>query len=156
MPFGSFYELSINAALLFVLIYAIGDDWRRYRIRNDVILLLLVLFGMLCLVKFDWDFVKSHVAFGALVFLGLFAAYAIGITGGGDAKLLAVAFLWVGQSQALAFSVLLLMFTLVYYGAVKARLAPHRVVNGKMVIPYGPSIASAWITTVIAYGLQVL
>jgi Flp pilus assembly protein protease CpaA len=153
MPFGSFYELSINAALFFVLIYVIGDDLRRYRIRNDVIVLLLVLFGLLCLLKFDWDFVKAHLAFGAIAFVGLFAFWALGLTGGGDAKLLAVALLWLGHSQALAFSVVMLVFTLLYYIGVKAKIAPHSSVNGKTVIPYGPSIASAWILTVLAYGL---
>ena len=156
MPFGSFNELSINAALFFVLIYVIGDDLRRYRIRNDVILLLLVLFGLLCLVKFEWYFVKTHLAFGAVAFVGLLAVWALGLTGGGDAKLLAVALLWLGHSQALAFSVIMLVFTLLYYVGVKAKIAPHRLVNGKTVIPYGPSIASAWILTVLAYGLEVL
>ena len=55
----------------------------------------------------DWADFKWNIAFAALMFVVMLAVYSFGWMGGGDVKILAVAFLWTGVSGALPFAVLL-------------------------------------------------
>jgi prepilin peptidase CpaA len=48
--------------------------------------------------------------FAALMFVVMLAFYSIGWLGGGDVKILTVAFLWTGSSGALPFAILLSFF----------------------------------------------
>ena len=62
----------------------------------------------------QWNF-----AFALLMLAGGAYAYSLQQIGGGDLKLLAVAFLWTGPWFAAPFVILLLIFTGAYYVAAK-------------------------------------
>ncbi|WP_048707734.1 A24 family peptidase [Microvirga massiliensis] len=142
-------EALILATLIAVLAYIIVDDMRNFRIRNDVVLVLLALFAVFALVRGDWAWLGGHLAFGAVMFALLLGMYALGWMGGGDVKLLAVAFLWLGMDHSSGFAMFLALFTMLYVVAVKflPLPIPKKSVSGKTRIPYGPAIACAWITT---------
>ena len=73
----------------------------------------------------QWNF-----AFALLMLIGGTYAYSLQHIGGGDLKLLTVAFLWTGPWLAVPFVVLLLIFTVAYYVAAGSvwprRSAPPR------------------------------
>ncbi len=79
-------------------------------------------------------------------------AYSLQRIGGGDLKLLTVAFLWTGPWLAAPFVILLLMFTIVYYVAAKLGFAAARRTSAGLRIPLAPSLAGALIG-VFALGL---
>ena len=83
------------------------------------------------------------------MFALFFAMYAFGWMGGGDVKLLSVAFLWIGLDNALPFAFLLVAFTLAYVAAVNFLpiALPVKQAGGRTKIPYGPAISLAWIAT---------
>lgn len=74
--------------------------------------------------------------------------------GGGDLKLLTVAFLWVGPFCALPFALFLLLFICIHIIAVKLKLVEARVANGDKWLPFAPSIAAALISVFMAGCLQ--
>jgi prepilin peptidase CpaA len=67
--------------------------------------------------------------------------------GGGDVKLLTVAFLWVGIGCALPFAVLLLLFAGMHVIATKLGWAETRQADDdeRKRIPFAPSVAAALI-----------
>src|SRR5215510_10262385 len=97
--------LLITAVVLF---YVAVTDLRHYKIRNELILLLLALFALHTLLSARW--VEAAWGFGlaAFVFAVLVYCYSRHWMGGGDVKILGVAFLWVGIDCALPFALLLL------------------------------------------------
>jgi prepilin peptidase CpaA len=79
------------------------------------------------------------------MFIIMFFIHLHRLMGGGDVKLLSVAFLWVGIGCALPFALLLLLFASVHtiaakLGWVDAQRAKN---DGRMRIPFAPSIAAA-------------
>lgn len=119
------------------------EDARHYRIRNAAI---VVLASAVC---------AAYLAGrpGALVPLGVFiiagfaalaVAFARGWIGGGDAKLLTVALAFAGPSSAAPFAILLLVCVGLYALGAKVGALPARSVEGRREIPFGPSIAAAW------------
>jgi prepilin peptidase CpaA len=141
----------LNAALVALLIYVIVDDLRFYRIRNVAVLALLAV-SVVSLVMGGTVALPAHALFALIAFAALAAAYARNLLGGGDAKLLAVAFFWIGPSLAVLFAVALFGLTLLYWAGARLSILPHRLVGGRMKIPFGPSIACAWIVTILASG----
>jgi prepilin peptidase CpaA len=88
----------------------------------------------------QWNF-----AFALLMLLGGAYAYSLHQIGGGDLKLLAVAFLWTGPWFAAPFVVLLLIFTSAYYVAARFGFAAARRTEAGLRIPLAPSLAAALI-----------
>ena len=79
---------------------------------------------------------------------GMLYYYSQGLMGGGDVKLLAVAFLWTGPWAALPFAILLLIFVGVHVLAARVGWAVvQRNEMGKQRIPLAPAIAAALIGT---------
>ncbi|MCP8937852.1 prepilin peptidase [Alsobacter sp. SYSU M60028] len=140
-------NILIGAVLAGLLAQVVHDDLRRYVIRNGVVLALLALFAVDMAVRASWPDVVQHVLFGGAVFALLLACYALGAMGGGDVKLLSVAFLWFGLWCAGAFATALLIVTILYSGLGALGVAPVRRTPKGMVIPFGPSIAVAWAAT---------
>jgi prepilin peptidase CpaA len=95
----------------------------------------------------QWNF-----AFALLMLAGGAYAYSLQQIGGGDLKLLTVAFLWTGPWLAAPFVILLLAFTLVYYFAARLGFAAARRTSAGLRIPLAPSLAGALIG-VFALGL---
>jgi prepilin peptidase CpaA len=136
--------LIVTGALLFYVAY---NDLRHYKIRNELILALAVLFVIHAVVSGRWTSAQWNVAFAAVMLAAMLLFYARRLMGGGDVKLLGVAFLWVGIDCALPFAVLLLAFAGVH--AMAARLGwadVQRMSNdSRPRIPFAPSIAAALI-----------
>ena len=132
-----------------VLIYIAVEDMLRFKIANGSIIVLALLFLVFSLVTGALWPPLWHLLFGAVMFAFVVAAYSYGVMGGGDAKLLAVAFLWIGAQNATLFCLLLSVAAGVYL--VLQRLfhfLPGKTnATGRFMIPYGPCIAAAWITT---------
>jgi prepilin peptidase CpaA len=79
------------------------------------------------------------------MFLVMFVVYSFNMMGGGDVKLLSVAFLWVGIDCALAFALLLLLFSSIHAIASKLGWANAQLgeSDDRKRIPFAPSIAAA-------------
>ena len=145
--------LVVTAAILF---YAAWTDLKSYTIRNDVVLVLVVLFFAHALVSGRWPSVPWNVGLAALIFVVLVCFYALNLVAGGDVKLLTVALLWAGIDCALPFSILLLVFIALH--SLTARLgwaSSQRLPDDdRKRIPVSPSIAAALIGIFVLGCLQ--
>jgi len=131
------------------LVFVAVEDARRFRIRNGAILVLVGLFGLaVWLSGTDQDAIW-HGVFATLVLVLMFGAFALGLVGAGDAKLMSVACLWIGPENALLFAMALLCLTGLYGVGAKLRVLPARLDGHRVKIPFGPSIALAWIMTIV-------
>ena len=109
--------LLVSGAVLF---YVAVTDLKAYKIRNEVMLLLISLFVLHALASGRWLNLGWNIALAALVLGFLVFFYARGWMGGGDVKILTVAFLWIGTDCALVFAILLSVFASLH--ALTARL----------------------------------
>lgn len=142
----------VNLSLCGILVYIIIDDLNNYRIRNEAIGFLLALFVLNTLVTSSYQEAGLKLAIATGFFLVLLFPYSRGALGGGDVKLLGVAFLWLGGPQRLEFAFLFFLLTLTYVAAAKLGLAPSRGEKAAF-IPFAPSIAGAWLLTILASAL---
>lgn len=142
-------EVMILAVLAAVLAFVVQDDLRNYRIRNEAVLALLVLFLASVALAGTTREALAHAAFAAAITAILLVSYQMGAMGGGDVKLLAVAFLWLGLEHSFVFSLLLLGFTLGYAALGKLGILPRKLVASRPKIPFAPCIAAAWLLTTI-------
>jgi prepilin peptidase CpaA len=161
MPFDSFNPFLANSVLVIaavVLFYAAFTDLRQFSIRNELILVLAVLFFVHALVSGRWTDMLWNLAFAATMLAVLLYFYSRNLMGGGDAKLLTVAFLWSGLHCALVFAVLLLVFAGLHTVAAKLGWAHSQQADADMRlrIPFAPSIAAALIGVFMLGCLQPL
>jgi prepilin peptidase CpaA len=76
--------------------------------------------------------------------------------GGGDVKILAVAFLWTGLSGALPFAILLALFASAHGLAAKLGWVKSQITAaGRRRIAFAPSVAAALICTFMLRSLQL-
>ncbi len=146
---GQQYKFYIEAAAVAVLVYVGVSDFRIYKIRNDVLLLLLVLYVLLAIVDRSQFEVLTNIILAVLLFAVLVWFYARGGIGGGDVKLLTVAALWVGSHCALLFSALLLLFVGTHVFAAWMGWAETKAISHRLAIPYAPSVAAALIGVIL-------
>ena len=141
------YSGLVLIATAAVLFYVAFTDLRHYRISNELITVLGVLFLIHSLVSGRWASLHWNIGFALLMFVFMIVLYARGLMGGGDVKLLTIAFLWVGIGCALPFAVLLLVFAGVHAIAGKLGWIATQISDqdGRQRIPFAPSIASALI-----------
>jgi prepilin peptidase CpaA len=139
--------LMVTVAALFYVAFV---DLRHYKINNELILLLIGLFLLYSLTSDRWT-VAWHLGLAAGVFLFLIYPYTWRWIGGGDVKILSVAFLWVGIECALAFVLLLLLFVALHTVAARFGWAGSQQEDNdsRQRIPFGPSIATALIATIL-------
>jgi prepilin peptidase CpaA len=92
----------------------------------------------------------GHIGVAALLFVLLLFAYARGMLGGGDVKILTVAFLWTGLDCALPFALCLLGFSMLHVEASRRGLvaSPMRA-DGRPRIAYAPAVAGALIVVFV-------
>jgi prepilin peptidase CpaA len=148
-PTLSLWILVITAVTLF---WVALTDLREFKIRNEFVAVLIVLYLLYALCSGAWVSMQWNFAFALLMLLGGAYAYSLQQIGGGDLKLLAVAFLWTGPWYAAPFVILLLIFTGVYYLAARFGFAAaHRTAAG-LRIPLAPPLAGALIGA-LALGL---
>ena len=142
--FASEMVLILTAAVLFYVAY---NDFRHYKIRNELILVLAGLFFVHAFVSGRWVSVHWNVACSLLMFMVMLVLYSRRLMGGGDVKLLGVAFLWTGVDCALPFAVLLLLFAGIHAIAARLGWADVQVMDNdtRKRIPFAPSIAAALI-----------
>ncbi|MCI0600624.1 MAG: prepilin peptidase [Beijerinckiaceae bacterium] len=145
-------ELLIRIALAAILIFVILDDLRNYRIRNEAVAALILLFLLRAILMGQFAEALSHAVFAAVMFAVLLLAYSRGFLGGGDVKLLGAAFLWLGMENSFLFSIFLLAFTILYVLLAKLGTVPKRMVSARTKIPFGPCIGGAWLVTLLGSG----
>ena len=143
----SFAAFAVEVATAAILLYAAATDLKRFVIPNALIVALALMFFLDAGLAGQWSRIAWNFGFAFAILAILLAFYARGQLGGGDVKMLTVAFLWTGIDCAFIFSVLLLGFVLLYVAAGKLRLAriEHRQSNGRKRIAFAPSIAAALI-----------
>ena len=152
---GSASAYLFQAAASVLLLRAAWTDLREYKIGNKLVLALGGLFVAYALIAGQWSDLRWDLVFAAIMFLAFLVVYALGWMGGGDVKLLAVAFLWVGLSGAQTFSILLAISSGAH--AIAARLGwvkSQLTDTGRRRMPYGPAIACAVIGTFCLQTLQ--
>jgi prepilin peptidase CpaA len=147
--YGYQYKFSIEAAAVAVLFYVGLIDFFTFKIRNDVVLLLLVLYVLLAVVSRSWTEIEFNILLAVImsvILLWLFARRAIG---GGDVKLFAVVCLWISAQAVLPFAILLLVLVALHVGAAKLGWTRIKVIGGRTAISYGPALAGALIGTIM-------
>jgi prepilin peptidase CpaA len=149
----AYVVLAITSALL---LRAAWTDLREYKIRNELILALAGLFVLYALLTRHWTELRWDLTFAAFMFVVLLVFYALGGIGGGDVKMLAVAFLWTGLSGALPFAIFLALFSGAHSLAAKfSWVRSQDSGTGRLRIPFAPSIAAALICTFMLRTLQL-
>ncbi|HTE77627.1 MAG TPA: prepilin peptidase [Xanthobacteraceae bacterium] len=146
---GYTYRFYIEAALVAVLFYIGFTDFRSFKIPNNVILLLLVLYVLFAIVARTPPEVLSNLILAAITFVVLLWFYTKGVVGAGDVKFVTVACLWIGLHCALLFSLFLLILIGVHVLAAWLGWAATKPMGGRLAIPYAPSVAGALIATVL-------
>lgn len=148
--YGYEYRFYIEVALVAVMFYVGYTDFRSFKIRNNVLSLLLILYVLFALVARTSPEILSNVIFASIIFAVLALFYTKGVIGGGDVKLVAIVCLWVGVHCALLFSILLLLFIGLHLIVAWWGWANTKPMAGRFAIPYAPSVAGALIITVMA------
>ncbi len=146
---GDAYRFYIQAALVAVLFYVGFTDLRTFRIRNDALLLLLILYVLFAIVTRTPTEILSNIILSAITFGVSLWFYTKGVMGGGDVKFISVACLWIGLHCAALFSILLLVFIGLHVFAAWMGWAATKPMAGRFAIPYAPSVAGALIATII-------
>ena len=117
-PTLSHVVLVITAGVLF---YVALTDFKYFKIRNELILVLAGLFIVHALLSGRWVSAYWNLALAAFMFAVMLYFYAQNLMGGGDVKILTVGFLWIGLDCALVFAVLMAIFATVHVAAAKLR-----------------------------------
>ncbi len=146
-----FLSLSIFPVLMIV---AGAGDALSLRIPNWLTGLIAASFFPLALASgMPWDVMLMHLATGTGLFFAGFALFALGLFGGGDAKLIAAAGLWFGWPNAVPFLVLAvfaggllalavgLWAVLNMNAEIKGQSWPKRLSSLKPNVPYGYALA---------------
>lgn len=157
-----------------LVLYGAWSDARALRIPNWVSLALLSLFYPTALVAgIGLEAIAWHTGAGAVVLLVGFILFALGLFGGGDAKLMAAVALWVGWRDVLVFA-----FAMVLVGGVLSVLvvllrkglgmwpdwlvkSAHGLFTPNKAVPYGIAIAAGALIMVprmdmLPHGLRTL
>lgn len=148
-PMLSLWILVLTAATLF---WVALTDLKEFKIRNEFVAILVGLFVVHALCSGAWVSMQWNFAFALLMLLGGAYAYSLQQIGGGDLKLLAVAFLWTGPWFAAPFVILLLIFTGAYYVAARFGFAAAKQTPAGLRVPLAPPLAGALIGA-LALGL---
>lgn len=157
----AFVQSALMATYISLVCCGAWNDARTLRIPNFVSLALLMTFIPMALVAgIGLEAVAWHLGAGTVVLVIGFALFTFGLFGGGDAKLMAAAALWVGWDQVLFF-----LFAVVLTGGVLSLLVvllrkglglwPDWLVKSaeglfvpNKAVPYGVAIAVGAVLTV--------
>jgi Flp pilus assembly protein protease CpaA len=147
--YTEYYKLGVEAAVVLVLCYIGFTDFRTFKIRNENILLLLVLYAMYAVVARSALEILANVMLATAMFALLVWLHTKRVLGAGDVKLIPVICLWVGGRCALLYSVLLLMLIGLHLAAVGMGWAPTHNMAGRRGIAYAPSLAGALVGIIL-------
>ena len=143
-PQASLWILVLTSATLF---WVALTDFRKFTIPNEAVIVLAVNYFLFALVSGRWASVPWNIGFAALMLAGMIYTYITYKMGGGDLKLLAVAFLWTGPWLVAPFAVLLLIFVGIHYLAARFGWTAAQRTPAGLRIPLAPSVAGALIST---------
>jgi Flp pilus assembly protein protease CpaA len=141
-PTLSHVVLVITAGVLF---YVALTDFKYFKIRNELILVLAGLFILHALLSGRWVSAHWNLALAVLMLCLMLYFYAQNLMGGGDVKILTVGFLWVGLDCALVFAALMAVFAIANVVAAKFGWVKVQQVGEHKRIPFAPSVAGALI-----------
>jgi prepilin peptidase CpaA len=162
-----------QAAILVVfplcMAYAAFSDLFTMTIPNRVSLILIAAFlGLALLTGMAPGIIAFHLLAATAVFAGCFALFALGVMGGGDAKLLTASALWFGWNlELVSFLIVIGIFGGVLTLAIlMARTGPaqymlsrvpmtHNLTDAKAGIPYGIAIGAAGLVCYPSTSLMV-
>lgn len=147
---GGEYKFYVEATTVAVLFYVAMTDFLTFKIRNDVVLLLLVLYVLFAFVTRSRLEVVMDILLAIIVFAVLLWFYTQGVVGGGDVKFVTIVCLWVGTHCGLLFAMLLLALGGLHLLAAKMGLVRTKPIAGRVSIPYAPSVAGALIGTIVS------
>jgi prepilin peptidase CpaA len=156
LPHGFFLSQVVLVITSCLLFYVGLTDLKEYRIRNELVLVLAGLFFLYAALSGRWVTIHWNIGFALLMFLIMLFAYTKNLMGGGDLKILTVAFLWVGVDCALLFSVLLFVFAALHTLAAKRGWLGAQTVDGRVRIAFAPAVAGALIGTFLLGCLEPL
>jgi prepilin peptidase CpaA len=139
---ASYGVLVVAATLLF---YLAATDLRQFRIRNELILVLMGLFFVHSLLSGRWVEIHWNLGFAGLSFALMLVCYVRGLMGGGDLKLMTVALLWTGPHCALPFLIILVIFASLHALAARLDWVQALRVEGRLKVAFAPSIAAGLI-----------
>lgn len=169
--------LTLIFFMLGLFAFAALNDFFKLKIPNYISVTIIALFALAYLVCQFIDFnpfqpLGNHLTAGGLLFIIMFGMFAFNLIGGGDAKLIPAAALWVG-TEGLAYFVLVtilwgfplalvaLFFKNTTIGnKITIKISGHKyftegwikaLANGENVVPYGIAIAAGVITTFISF-----
>ena len=148
--FPIFYEDLIIVFASCVLLFVAFADLQNYKIKNENVLLLGALYFIYAFTSGTWNAIPYHLGIAVLIFVILLVCYSYGMLGGGDVKLLTVAFLWTGRDCALLFAIVMLVITGVHTGLVYLGLLSAQTVKGRQRIAYAPAIAGALVVVFVS------
>jgi prepilin peptidase CpaA len=131
-------------------------DFKEYKIPNWSILLLVGLFLTHAFFSGRWINIQFNLGLALIIFLFSIYFYSRGLMGGGDVKILTIAFLWVGIDCALPLAVLIMLFATIHTGVAKLGWKVARSNEGRMRIPFAPSVGAALVSTFILDCMQAL
>ncbi len=147
----------------FLLIYAAISDFRTMRIPNWLTgLMFLSFFPVAFIAGMPWDIMGWHLAAFGVVLAVCFGLFAFGLIGGGDAKMLAAAALWIGWWPLMGtyivyttlFGGLLAIIMKVWqalqleHGIWGTEGVLRKILNKKLDLPYGAAIAAGALVTI--------
>ena len=125
------------------LCYVSVSDFKEYKIPNWSILLLIGLFLAHAFFSGRWISIHFNLGLASIIFLFSIYFYSQGHMGGGDVKILMIAFLWVGIDCALPLAVLIMLFAAIHTGVARLGWKVVRPYEGRMRIPFAPSVGAA-------------
>lgn len=148
-------QIVLASAFPILAIVAALKDLTSYTIPNWIPLLLLAAFaGVAITAGMSWDALGVHLLVGAAALVAGMGLFALGWIGGGDAKLMAAACLWLGWPAAQSFLLdtalaggVFAFLLLLARGQIVRALAPAqsgwvgRLVTPGEPVPYGVAIA---------------
>jgi prepilin peptidase CpaA len=146
---GPLYRFYIEAATVAVLFYVGLTDFLTFKIRNEIVVLLLILYALFAFVARSRIEVITDISLALAVFGVMLWFYTNGVVGGGDVKLVAVTCLWVGTHCAALFSILLLALGGLHWLAAKMGWVRTKPMAGRIGIAYAPSVAGALVGTIV-------
>ncbi|MEM9277139.1 MAG: prepilin peptidase [Pseudomonadota bacterium] len=143
-------ENSLVLFFPFLMIYAALSDLFSMTISNKISLVLITGFMVFAFfIGMDWQTIAWHWAMFAIVLLVGFGLFALGVVGGGDAKLAASTALWFGWDHILEYIYLssivgaILTLLLIYFRAQTLPMSINRIewveriYNTESGVPYG-------------------
>jgi len=146
----------------FLLIYAAISDFRTYRLPNWLNgLIFLSFFPVALIAGMPWNVMGWHLAASGVVLVGCFILFAFDLFGGGDAKMLSAAAVWIGWGENLG---VYIVYTALAGGALALAMkswqmlrleqgiwgtdgALRKALTKNLDLPYGAAIATGALLT---------